>query len=781
LEAGKLDRALRVLRYADRLCPTGAAASRPLLGEVEQALGSPAVDAVALVDRGLAELGRGRTSNAQRAFDRAMVSLERRFNEPFRIEISNGFGPLGALPWRPNGAMQYRSTRSLGPAIASSADGALLAVNDGAQIVVLDRKFRERMRLVGHGSEVTSAAFSADGRRLLSGGYDKRVRVWDLETGDSEFEVPVQDAVRSVHWLEDEQAVAACAGAVASVWAYPGGDHIADVQATTTLPAAIEITRFGLALFASDQGRISVHQLPGGEPIGELAQSDAVAVSRSGAILAAYRKGAIELWSMPERKLATRLSLPPDTEADLSIFGERLLVAGRTGLLRLWRLPRGERLADVTVNDYGWLMGMRRDGALALRDGNAVRYVDPQSGRDLERIEFEGAVQPLAMALEGDALLALGPDNDNAFTFWKALGEPLATLGAVHAATVRAVALSAKRGLVALALYDKAVVLDAHSGRLTTLDLPANTHALKFVRNGAELVSMDSAGLSRWDLSGKRVRVLPRIAVQGTVSDVSADGSTALIHSSTSTLSLWDIPANRLRVRIDGKLRSHAVLSADGARAAWIADDGSFQVWGGRPLRKLASGGHSVTALAMSASGNALAVAEDGAVRIWDVGNRRARRDGLQLSGQIPGALQLSGSRVYALATDVDAAPRPWLLDFERKTSVPLENHLDIAPGQIAVDGGITAVVSSSQRSVSLYDDLGRAVAVLRATPDARTAYALGRSGWLDAFGDPAPLSSLARCRIGHRSFPLAVCAERLQEHGRLAHVLRSRPGDPPP
>ncbi len=37
--------------------------------------------------------------------------------------------------------------------------------------------------LVGHMGEVTSVAFSPDGKRIVTGSADQTARVWDVETG----------------------------------------------------------------------------------------------------------------------------------------------------------------------------------------------------------------------------------------------------------------------------------------------------------------------------------------------------------------------------------------------------------------------------------------------------------------------------------------------------------------------------------------------------------------------------------------------------------------------
>src|SRR5262249_49362504 len=69
-------------------------------------------------------------------------------------------------------------------AVAFAPDGRTLAVAAGRLVQLWDVATGGLVaNLEGHEKKVICLAYSSDGRRLASGGYDQTVRLWDLSAG----------------------------------------------------------------------------------------------------------------------------------------------------------------------------------------------------------------------------------------------------------------------------------------------------------------------------------------------------------------------------------------------------------------------------------------------------------------------------------------------------------------------------------------------------------------------------------------------------------------------
>ena len=80
----------------------------------------------------------------------------------------------------------YDKEHGSGPLSAGiSPDGKLLAVGYAPYDIILwNAQTGARQKLLkGHSNWVVSFAFSADGKRLISGAGDSTARIWDVESG----------------------------------------------------------------------------------------------------------------------------------------------------------------------------------------------------------------------------------------------------------------------------------------------------------------------------------------------------------------------------------------------------------------------------------------------------------------------------------------------------------------------------------------------------------------------------------------------------------------------
>lgn len=272
-----------------------------------------------------------------------------------------------------------RNLTRLAMTLLAAALAAPLALGDSPEQ-------RHVLRMEGAGTNplhppvVTAVSLSADGKRLVAGGDDHRLRVWDAETGE-----PIRtleghaDWVRAARFAADaDRLVSVAADHTVCLWSLAGEDNMLSRRLAGGALQAVAWRPDGLAIATAGFGdNLREYDLADGQadPIERACSCQdtrALAYSPDGRWLAAAgRDGVVRVWdrvaSGPPR------DLPSDGRRVRALVfspgGETLAAGGDGPTLRLWRF-------DPATNAFGGETGAPEE--LPIRPGkvHALAFLD---------------------------------------------------------------------------------------------------------------------------------------------------------------------------------------------------------------------------------------------------------------------------------------------------------------------------------------------------------------------------------------------------------------------
>ena len=279
------------------------------------------------------------------------------------VSTSASNAALAAAVWRSNSRVGF-----------SGDDGALMGAAfspDGKRIVTASRTKSVRIWdavtgkeiavLRGHGAEVWSAAFSPDGTRIVTASYDKTARVWDAATAK---EIAVlrghEDGVNSAAFSPDgTRIVTASADKTARVWDAATAKEIAVLRGHEN--------RVNSAAFSPDGTRIVTASCDKTARVWDAATAKEIAVLRghesfvnSAAfspdgtrIVTASSDKTARVWDAATAKEIAVLRGHTDlvTRAAFSPDGTRIVTASHDKTARIWDVATGKEI--VVLRGHG--------------------------------------------------------------------------------------------------------------------------------------------------------------------------------------------------------------------------------------------------------------------------------------------------------------------------------------------------------------------------------------------------------------------------------------------
>jgi WD40 repeat protein len=346
-------------------------------------------------------------------------------------------------------------------ALAFSPDGKLLAAGEGwgpldlvreppdapAGIRIWDvQTGRLKARLDGHRSSVYDLVFSPDSRRLLSGGDDGSLRLWDM-AGAKQLRIAEKVGLRLCTLSPDGKVLAGWSGWRISFWDVARWEdvtaddgHADGVETLVFAPGGTVLASLGrdhTVRLWDVRGGKQVHKFTGHRPTSSRSRDTCpLAFSSDGRLVTAGNPGG----RVTVREVATgaevRQFRPTKEEGEGAYYqlllGGSVLAVGRSHGVQLWDVKSGKLLQrlDIPKGELSCRsLAASADGRVVAAgcDSGAVYLWSPVTGKLLWRLAAKnsepqvvvGATAAVALAFSADGRYLAAAYNNSDVRLWE--------------------------------------------------------------------------------------------------------------------------------------------------------------------------------------------------------------------------------------------------------------------------------------------------------------------------------------------------------------------------
>jgi WD40 repeat protein len=610
---------------------------------------------------------------------------------------------------RPDQAAAYfaRALRSTPASVAATS-----WISD----LLLNRDWWLPGALLQHQKRVRAAAFSPDGRLVVTASWDNTARVWEAGTGKPvaaplRHKGPVNYAAFSP---DGRLVVTASLDNTARVWEVDTGKPVGrPLQHQEQVLSAAFSPNGRRVVTASWDNTARVWEVDTGKPVGTPLQHQkqvlSAAFSPDGRrVVTASLDNTARVWEADTGKPVGAPLQHQDLvqSAAFSPDGRRVVTASFDSTARVWEADTGMPLGaplqhQGAVSSAAFSPDGRR--VVTASFDSTARVWEADTGMPLGvPLQHQGAVSSAAFSRDG--LRVVTASSDKTARVWEAdtgkrVGAPLQ-----HRQIVLSATFSPDGRRLVTASWDKnAQVWEADTGKPVGTPLQyRNWTFAAFSPDGRRVVtaSSDKTAQVREADTGKPVGA--PLQHQGKVNSAafSPDGRRVVTGSQDNTARVWEADTGKpvgALLQHQGKVNS-AAFSPDGRRVVTGSQDNTARVWEadtgkpvGAPLRH--QGG--VVSVAFSPDGRRVVTASnDNSARVWEADTGKPVGAPLQQQALVySAAFSPDGRRVVTASRDNTA--RVWEADTGKPVGTPLQHQGQVYSAAFSPDG--RRVVTASQ------------------------------------------------------------------------------------
>jgi WD40 repeat protein len=579
--------------------------------------------------------------------------------------------------------------------LAYSPDGNVLAAGGGHDPVRLwNPKTGELIKEINE-HNVTSLAFTDSGRTLLMAGYQKQVRLYDLqgnkETGRLEGH---KAAIKSVAVSPDTQTIASGGqDGLVFLWEWNTKNKITELKGHTDEVTAVA--------FSPDK------------------ESNLLASAGSDRV--------IHLWSIETNKSKVKIDAGCCVYAiAFSADGKALFSAGDDHLIRRWDVATGKQTGTFKGHD-GIILSVLVQGDTVVSGSldKTIRFWDAKSTEHKSTIKRgQGDCDALAVARNGN-LVATAGLNNTIRIFDTAKGEEiLHTMGPQAGLATLALPRDNKR-LVSLTTDGSVLVWDPLDGKLVKQwDSKHTGETYLALSQDGKTIATASSTLRLWNAdTGAEIAQLAIKPLDPVVAlAFSPDGSTLALGLRSSTVELWNVKDRKAVGNFQYQGFLHTVAwSPDGKQLA-AAGAAKIFVWNVADNTLLKSfdvkegpapAFPMVASLAFGPDSKTLAAGcFDAIIRIYNIAakNPTEQREMRQCEGHlaVPYAIAFSADGRSIISGSFDRTARLWEA-FSGKQIANFKGHVGPVMGVAFVKDGRSVFTASTDTTVLQWDVPGLA------------------------------------------------------------------------